>query len=92
MVYRENDPLTGRGRNTVFFAAQDAERLRLTDGASVILRSAHGQFRGRCAVEDVRPGSLQAYWPEANCLLDQVLDPESGEPDYNVLVRVQHAT
>jgi len=89
MVYRDADPLTGRGRNTVFFAMQDAARLGLADGSPVLLRSAHGQFRGVCAIEDVRPGSLQAYWPEANCLLDQVLDPESGEPDYNAMVRVQ---
>jgi hypothetical protein len=54
-----------------------------------MLRSPYGEFRGVCAVEDVRPGSLQAHWPEANCLLDQVLDPESGEPDYNVTVSVQ---
>jgi len=89
MVYRDADPLTGRSRNTVFFAMQDAARLGLAEGSPILLRSAHGEFRGVCAVEDVHPGSLQAYWPEANCLLDQVLDPESGEPDYNVLVRVE---
>ena len=89
MVYRDGDPLTGRSRNTVFFAMQDAVRLGIAEGSPVLLRSAHGEFRGVCAIEDVRPGSLQTYWPEANCLLDQVLDPESGEPDYNALVRVQ---
>jgi molybdopterin-dependent oxidoreductase alpha subunit len=91
MVYRDADPLTGRGRNTVFFAMEDAARLGLAEGSPVLLRSAHGEYRGVCAVEPVRPGSLQAYWPEANCLLDQILDPESGEPDYNVLVRVSPA-
>jgi anaerobic selenocysteine-containing dehydrogenase len=70
---------------------EDAARLGLAEGSPVLLRSAHGEYRGVCAVEPVRPGSLQAYWPEANCLLDQVLDPESGEPDYNVLVRVSPA-
>jgi anaerobic selenocysteine-containing dehydrogenase len=91
MVYRDADALTGRARNTVFFAAQDAARLQLAEGAPVLLRSAHGEYRGVCVIEAVRPGSLQAYWPEANCLLDQVLDPESGEPDYNALVRVLKA-
>jgi predicted molibdopterin-dependent oxidoreductase YjgC len=89
MVYRESDPLTGQRRSAIFFSPVDAEKLGLPNGAPVILRSDHGEFRGFCAIEDVRPGSLQAYWPEANCLLDQVLDPESGEPDYNVFVRVQ---
>ena len=72
----------------VFFAREDAARLGLAEGDPVLLRSEHGEFRGVCAVEDVRPGCLQAYWPETNGLLDQVLDPESGEPDYNVLVTV----
>jgi molybdopterin-dependent oxidoreductase alpha subunit len=88
MVYRDADPLTGRRRDTVFFAAEDAARFGLADGDPVVLRSGHGEFRGVCAIERVRPGSLQACWPEANGLLDQVLDPESGEPDYNVLVSV----
>jgi anaerobic selenocysteine-containing dehydrogenase len=88
MVYRDTDPLTGRRRDTVFFAAEDAARLDLAEGDPVLLRSGHGEFRGICAIERVRPGSLQACWPEANGLLDQVLDPESGEPDYNVLVSV----
>ena len=88
MVYSDGDPLTGRRRDTVFLAQEDAARLGLTDGDPVLLRSGHGEFRGVCAIEEVRPGSLQAYWPEANSLLDQVLDPESGEPDYNVLVSV----
>jgi molybdopterin-dependent oxidoreductase alpha subunit len=89
MVYSDTDSLTGRSRNAVFFAKEDAARLGFAEGSSVLLRSAHGEYRGVCAIEAVRPGSLQAYWPEANCLLDQVLDPESGEPDYNVLVQVE---
>jgi len=88
MVYSDGDPLTGRRRDAVFFAPEDATRLGLAEGDPVLLRSGHGEFRGVCAIEEVRPGSLQAYWPEANSLLDQVLDPESGEPDYNVLVSV----
>ena len=90
MVYSERDPITGSNRrDVVFFAKEDARRLGLSDGDPVLLRSEHGEFRGICAIEDVRPGCLQAFWPEANVLLDQALDPESGEPDYNVLVTVE---
>jgi len=60
-------------------------------GDSVLLRPAHGDCRGICSLEEVWPGCLQAYWPAASSLLDQVLDPENGEPDYNVLVSVRKA-
>ena len=89
----------GRGVTCLISSGWASESLILTATAScmragfsgdpVLLRSAHGEFRGVCAVEDVRPGCLQTYWPAANGLLDQVLDAESGEPDYNVLVSVR---
>ena len=37
----------------------------------------------------VKPGTLQAYWPEANVLISRRTDPVSGEPDYNTEVRIQ---
>ena len=90
IVYSDTDPLTGsKRRDTVFFSSEDARRMDLADGDAVLLQSGHGEFQGLCAVADVKPGCLQAFWPEANVLLDQILDPESGEPDYNVLVTVK---
>ena len=90
MVYSDKDPITGsKRRDVVFFSAEDARRLGLANGNAILLKSKHGEYRGLCAVEKVRPGCLQAFWPEANVLLDQVLDPDSGEPDYNVLVTAE---
>ena len=87
IIYGDTDAITGsKRRDVVFFSAEDAQKLGLHDGDAVRLQSGHGEFRGICAVEDVKPGCLQAFWPEANVLLAQILDPESGEPDYNVLV------
>jgi hypothetical protein len=37
----------------------------------------------------LKPGTLQAYWPEANVLIPRRTDPVSGEPDYNVEVEVR---
>jgi hypothetical protein len=39
-------------------------------------------------VARVVPGTLQVYWPEGNVLIGRRLDPASGEPDYNAVVRV----
>jgi predicted molibdopterin-dependent oxidoreductase YjgC len=92
IVYSERDPITGaKRRDAVFFSAEDARRLGLADGDPVLLKSEHGEFRGTCMMDNVKPRCLQAFWPEANVLLDQVLDPDSGEPDYNVLVKVEKA-
>jgi predicted molibdopterin-dependent oxidoreductase YjgC len=84
-----SDALTGsRRRDAVFMAEVDARRLGLDEGAACTLTSAHGTFHGRCRIAPVKPGSLQIYWPEGNVLLGRMLDPESGEPDYNTTVRV----
>lgn len=90
MTQSDTDALTGtRGRDAVFMAASDAARLGLTEGAALELASALGQFRGRCRLARVVPGTLQVYWPEGNVLIARRLDPASGEPDYNAVVRVR---
>lgn len=90
MTFNARDALTGTsGRDAVFMAAEDATRLGLDEGAPVQLRSTLGTFRGRCRLAPLRPGSLQVYWPEGNVLIGRRLDPASGEPDYNAVVRVE---
>jgi molybdopterin-dependent oxidoreductase alpha subunit len=89
MIYSENDALTGTtGRDAVFIAAEDAARLGLGEGAPIRLESTLGTFAGRCRLAPVTRGSLQLYWPEGNVLIGRRLDPASGEPDYNAVVRV----
>lgn len=90
MVQSDSDALTGTGgRDAVFMAATDAARLGLDDGAALELISALGRFTGRCRIAAVVPGTLQVYWPEGNVLIGRRLDPASGEPDYNAVVRVR---
>ncbi|MGH7895598.1 MAG: molybdopterin oxidoreductase family protein, partial [Candidatus Binatia bacterium] len=89
MTYGGGDALTGTARrDAVFMAATDAARLGLGEGAPVRLESTTGVFQGRCRIAPVTPGSLQVYWPEGNVLIGRRLDPTSGEPDYNAVVRV----
>jgi molybdopterin-dependent oxidoreductase alpha subunit len=92
MVFAEGDPLTGaRRRDALFIAPEDAARLGLAEGAAVRLRSAAGEMRAVCHLAPIRPGTLQAYWPEANVLIPSRLDPASKEPDYNVWVELEKA-
>ena len=90
MVQREVDPLTGAARHDVFMSAGDARNLSLSDGSPVRLVSGTGEFRGFVKVAPILSGNLEVHWPEGTPLLSSSdVDPESGEPDYNALVRVE---
>jgi anaerobic selenocysteine-containing dehydrogenase len=82
------DPLTGAGRHDVFMSAEDAARMGLRGGDSIVLQNEHGTFRGRVRIDRIKPGSLQVYWPEGNVLIASGRLDESGVPDYNALVEV----
>jgi anaerobic selenocysteine-containing dehydrogenase len=89
MVWEERDPLTGAGRDALFVADTDAAVLGVADGDPVLVRSAHGELRARVHVAPIRPGNVQAFFPEANPLLSPaVREPQSGVPDYNAVVEV----
>ena len=86
LVQGEVDPLTGARRDDVFMAAEDAARLGLQSGETVVLRNEHGRFRGRVRIDRIKPGSLQVHWPEGNVLIPSETLDESGVPDYNTVV------
>ncbi len=89
MVWSDTDPLTGAKRDALFVAAADATALGVRDGQAVLVRSPHGEMRARVHVAAIRPGNVQAFFPEANPLLAPTKrDPISGVPDYNAVVEV----
>ena len=89
MVWSDVDPLTGAPRDALFVAADDARRLGVIDGDAVLVRSAHGEVRARVHIAGIRPGNVQAFFPEANPLLaPSRREPISGVPDYNTVVEV----
>ena len=89
MVWEDRDPLTGAGRDALFVADADADALGVADGDPVLVRSKHGELRARIHVAAIRPGNVQAFFPEANPLLaPTVREPQSGVPDYNAVVEV----
>jgi molybdopterin-dependent oxidoreductase alpha subunit len=90
MVHAERDPLTGARRDDILVSAEDAAARGLADGDAVEVRSAHGVFSGRVRVAALRPGNVQAFWPEANVLLAlDRRDPVSGVPDYGTAVTIE---
>jgi molybdopterin-dependent oxidoreductase alpha subunit len=92
MVHAERDPLTGARREDVLVAPEDLGRLGLADGDAIVVRSAHGAFRGFAKAAPLLPGNVQGHWPEMNVLLARDrADALSGVPDYNALVTIERA-
>jgi molybdopterin-dependent oxidoreductase alpha subunit len=88
MVLAENDPITGARREDIMMSKEDAERLGLCNGDSITLRNQLGELRGRLKIDRIKPGCLQAHWPEANVLIPAGRLDASGIPDYNTVVEV----
>ncbi len=89
MTHGFDDPLMGvRRRDTIFISKEDARKLSLQEGDRIELRSSCGALQGVAHLAGVKPRNLQAYWPEANVLIERRYDPISGEPDYNCWVSV----
>jgi molybdopterin-dependent oxidoreductase alpha subunit len=88
IVLSHSDPLTGAQREDIFMSPEDAARLGLRNGDSIALRNELGEYRGRVKIDRIKPGCLQAHWPEVNVIIPAGrLDP-SGVPDYNAVVEV----
>jgi len=89
MVWADTDPLTGAGRDALFVAPADAAALGLGAGDSVLVRSAFGEMSARVYLYDIRPGNVQAFFPEANVLLSPTRrDPVAGVLDDTAVVEV----
>ena len=90
MIQADVDPLLGARRTDILISPEDARALALQAGESVVLSNELGSLRGRCKLAPLRPGNVQAYWPEANHMIRRgVVDPTCEMPDYNALVRVE---
>jgi molybdopterin-dependent oxidoreductase alpha subunit len=90
MVQRDTDPLTGAPRDAVLLSADDAAEIGAVNGTHLRLTSATGTFEGQAFIAPLHRGNLEVHWPEALGLLDaEVIDPASGEPDYNAIVRLE---
>ncbi|HTK17696.1 MAG TPA: FdhF/YdeP family oxidoreductase [Acidimicrobiia bacterium] len=89
MVWQERDPLTGAGRDALFLSDVDAVTLGVADGDAVLVRSDYGEMRARVHLAAIRPGNVQAFFPEANPLISPARhEPLSRVPDYNAVVEV----
>jgi anaerobic selenocysteine-containing dehydrogenase len=83
VVYESEDLYRGTmRRDVIMMAAADVARLGLHEGDAVTVRSATGSLEVVIAEVDIRPGNTAMYYPEANVLVDRVLDAESLTPAF----------
>jgi len=92
IIHDNKDPLTGARRDDVFMAQEDADRLGFRNGDEIVLRNNLGDFRGHVHIDRIRPGCLQAHWPEINKIIPAGRLDASGVPDYNATVEVLAAS
>lgn len=84
IIYEERDSYRGAdSRWTILIAPEDLSAHSLVEGDYVDLVSAHGRMkRVRVQPFDVAPGTVLAYFPEANVLTGTEVDPRSRTPAF----------
>jgi molybdopterin-dependent oxidoreductase alpha subunit len=86
VVYEEEDLYRGNlHRQVVMMSGGDAGQLGLTEDDPVIVQTTAGQMSVRVSIVDIRAGNLAMYYPEANELVPQTLDPESKTPAFKFI-------
>jgi molybdopterin-dependent oxidoreductase alpha subunit len=88
ILWADKDPITGAKRDDIIMSAEDATRLGLQNGDPITLRNEHGEFHGHVRIDRIKPGCLQAHWPEINVIIPAGRLDASGVPDYNATVEV----
>ncbi len=92
IVMKNHDPVQGgQARDDLLVSGEDLVSLGFRDGQRALVRSEVGRFEVTLRQAEIRPGVVQAYWPECNVVIGHRLDPRSEEPDYNAVVWIERA-
>ena len=83
IIYEDTDSYRGKaGRHSIFLSASDLAAHGLAEGQRVIVTSDTGQMEGVAVLFDLPPGSVLAYYPEANVLVGTEVDARSKTPSF----------
>ncbi len=86
VVYEEEDLYRGQDRRDVILMARDdIRRLGLKVDQRVVVRSAVGSLTVLVREFDVRAGNAVMYFPEANVLVPDGVDPRSQTPAFKAV-------
>ncbi len=84
IIYEEKDSYRGTAsRWTILLNKDDIKKLGLENGQTVNIRSVHGEMKAvNVHAFDMPDGCAMAYYPEANVLTGQAVDPRSRTPSF----------
>jgi anaerobic selenocysteine-containing dehydrogenase len=84
IIYEEKDTYRQtEDRWCVMMSPEDIASRSLQDGQTITLKSAHGTMQDvTLYTHDLSPGSVMAYFPEANVLVGTDVDPRSKTPAF----------
>jgi molybdopterin-dependent oxidoreductase alpha subunit len=85
VVYEEEDVYRGvEGRDVILLHPKDLQARGLCEGDRVTIHGPGGRIPHQrvASFERIRPGNAAMYFPEANVLLDDRIDPESRTPAF----------
>ncbi len=91
MVHGDRDALTGLKRSDLLMNAGDGRTRRINEGDRVVVSSPVSRMELVARFGPIKAGNVEAHWPECMELLPWSLDPDSGEPEYGVRVRIERA-
>ena len=89
MVHGDRDALTGLKRSDLLMNAGDGRTRGIGEGDRVVVSSPVSRMELVARFGPIKAGNVEAHWPECMELLPWSLDPDSGEPEYGVRVRVE---
>ena len=84
IIYEELDSYRYNAkRNAILMCPDDMTRLNLKNGDDITVKSAVGEMKNAIVQAfDIPPGNVMAYYPEANMLIGQTIDPQSLTPAF----------
>lgn len=92
MIYSEKDPFNGGRRYDIIMNEDDAKKLNIREGESIVTYNQFGMYQGYAKFEDVSAGNVAVYWPEGNVLLPKGVYEEHAQiPEYNTAIIVEKA-
>ena len=87
VVYDEEDLYRGvQRRDSLLMCHQDAQRLGFNEGDRVVVKSSAGSMEASIALVEIRAGNVAMYYPEANVLVPQKLDPLTQTPAFKGVI------
>ncbi|MGB0638862.1 MAG: molybdopterin-dependent oxidoreductase [Myxococcota bacterium] len=77
------------GRDELYMHADDIECLDLEDGAHVRVYNDHGEWHARVFSRAIKPGMIQAHWPECQAVIPSAINMQSNDSQGAVSVRIE---